>query len=129
MFDTITNSKYNSHTEPPYKLLNMMKLPDLYKVELYKLYFKIEKESVPYNLTTVLNPLTHHYNTRREAVQEFKITHAFAHYNCSFFMIKLINKSPIIEGHPVVTSFVNYDILDSYELFCSVRNCYVCAST
>ena len=56
---TITDSKYNSHTEP---LINIIKLPVLYKLELYKLYFNIEKEQVPYYLTTILNPLTHHYD-------------------------------------------------------------------
>jgi len=133
---TITNSKYNSHTEPLCKLLNIIKLPDLYKLELYKLYFKIENEHVPYYLTTVLNPLTHHYNTRREAIQQFKITHAFAQHNCLFSMIDLINKSPIIKLRVTtchdITSFVisvKRDILDSYEFFCSVRNCYVCTST
>ena len=39
---TITNSKYNSHTEPLCKLLNIMKLPDLYKLKLYKLFNKVQ---------------------------------------------------------------------------------------
>ena len=38
---TITNLIYNSHTEPICKLLNIIKLPDLYKLELYKLNYKI----------------------------------------------------------------------------------------
>ena len=76
---TITISKYNSQfTEPLCKLLNIIKLPDLYKLELYKLYYKIHREPVPYYLTTILHPLTHHYNTRREAVQQLKTLHTFA---------------------------------------------------
>ena len=90
---TITNSKYNSHTEPLCKLLSIIKLPDLYKLELYKLYYKIEREPIPYYLTTILNPLTHHYNTRREAVQQLRTLHTFAQHNCLFAMIDLINKS------------------------------------
>ena len=54
---TISNSRYNSHTEPICKLLNIFKLPDLYKLELYKLYYKIENDQVPNYFTTVINPL------------------------------------------------------------------------
>ena len=108
---TITNSRYNSHTEPICKLLNIIKLPDL-------------------------NPLTHHYNTRRQAIQQLKTTHAFAQHNCIFSMINLINKSPIIRlrvtpCHNILSfgSSLKRDILDGYEYFCSMRNCYVCNRT
>ena len=133
---TITNSRYNSHTEPICKLLNIFKLPDLYKLELYKLYYKIENEQVPNYFTTVINPLTHHYNTRRQAIQQIKTKHAFAQHNCIFSMIDLINKSPIIKlrvttCHNILSfvSSVKRDILDGYEYFCGVRNCYVCNRT
>ena len=132
---TITNSKYNSHTEPLCKVLNIIKLPDLYKLELYKLYYKIQKEQVPYYFTTVINPLTHNYNTRREAVQQLKTTHTFAQHTCIFSMIHLINKSPqiklLVTTCHSITSFtisIKYYILDSYQVFCSVRNCYACNS-
>ena len=46
---TFTNSRYNSHTEPNCKLLNIIKLPNLYKLDLYKLYYKIENERVPHS--------------------------------------------------------------------------------
>ena len=134
---TITISKYNSHTEPLCKLLHIIKLPDLYKLELYmyKLYYKIHREPIPYYLTTILNPLTHHYNTRREAVQQLKTLHTFAQHNCLFSMIDLINKSPTIKLRVTtshnISSFVfsiKRDILDDYEFFCSVRDCYVCSN-
>ena len=133
---TITNSRYNSHTEPICKLLNIIKLPDLYKLELYKVYYKIENEQVPNYFTTVINPLTHHYNTRCQAIQQLKTIHAFAQHNCIFSMIDLINKSPIIKlrvttCHNIISfvSSVKRDILDGYEYFCSMRNCYVCNRT
>ena len=113
-----------------------MKLPDFYKLELYKLYYKIENEQVPTYYTTVINHLTHHYNTRRQAIQHLKTIHAFAQHNCIFSMIDLINKSPIIKLRVTtchnILSFVcsvKRDILDGYEYFCSMRNCYVCNRT
>ena len=45
---TFTIPNYNSHTEPLcIKLLNILKLTDLYQLELCKLHFKIQREQVP----------------------------------------------------------------------------------
>ena len=131
-YETITNSRYNAHTEPICKLLNIFKLPDLYKLELYKLYYTIENEQVPNYFTTVINPLTHIIILD----VKLKTIHTFAQHNCIFSMIDLINKSPIIRLRVTtchnILSFVcslKRDILDGYEYFCSVRNCCVCNRT
>ena len=56
----ITNSKYIAHTDPLFKTLNLHKLLDLYRLQLYKLYYKIKKQTVPayfrHILTEVVNP-------------------------------------------------------------------------
>ena len=39
----ITNSNYIAHTDPIFKTLNLLKLPDLYRLQLYKLYYKMKK--------------------------------------------------------------------------------------
>ena len=85
---------------------------------------------------SMINPLTHHYNTRHQAMQQLKTTYAFAQHNSIFSMIDLINKSPIIKLRVTtchnILSFVSSmkrDILDGYEYFCSMRNCYVCNGT
>ena len=64
-------------------------------------------------------------------IQQVKTIHAFAQHNCIFSMIDLINKSPIIKlrvttCHNILSfvSSVKRDILDGYEYFCSMRNCY-----
>ena len=133
---TITNSRYNAHREPICKLLNIFRLPDLYKLELYKLYYKIENEQAPNYFTTVINHLTHHYHTRRQAIHQLKTIHRFAQHNCILSMMDLINKSPIIRlrvttCHNIlsVVSSLKRDILAGYEYFCSIRNCYVCNRT
>ena len=55
---TISNSKYNGHTESICKLLSILKLPDLYKLQLYKMYYKIKREVVPQYCTIVIPTLT-----------------------------------------------------------------------
>ena len=90
-------SKYNSHTEPLCEQLNILKLPGFYQLELHKLYCTIQREHVPHYCTSIINPLTHQYNTRRQAVQQLVIYHTFAQHTCLFTMIDLINKSPNIK--------------------------------
>ena len=60
---TISNSKFNGHTEPIYKLLSILKLPDMYNLLLYKMYYKIQRKIVPQCFTPVIHTLTHCYWT------------------------------------------------------------------
>ena len=60
----ITNSKYIAHTDPIFKTLNLLKLPDLYRLQLYKLYYKIKEQTVPAYFRHILTEVVNPYNTR-----------------------------------------------------------------
>ena len=89
----LTIYKYNAHTEPLCKALNIIKLPDVYNLQLYKLYYKIQQEPVP-----------HYFNTNTFTLLQYQIRHTpkyttmhtFANQNCLHAMTALINKHPII---------------------------------
>ena len=78
----ITSNRYNSHTEPLFKQLNMLKLEDLLKLQQLKFYFKFNEGSLPvylqnWDITT--NAHVHNYNTREYAcIHTFKVKHEFA---------------------------------------------------
>ena len=121
---TICNSKFNGHTEPICKLLSIFKLPDLYKLQLYKIYYKIKREVVPQYFTTVVPTLTHNCFTRRTADQQTRTYHVFADHNCLHAMINLLNKSPLIKAQvttstslPHFVSFVKQQCFRQYEYF------------
>ena len=123
---TITNSKF--------KRLKILKLPDLYNLQLYKLYFKIKREVVPQYLTTSIPILTHSYNTRRTTDQQYRTHHAFADRNGLHAMIDLMNHSAEIKMHVATcTSFAHFisivtqTIFNSYRLLCNVACGYVCS--
>ena len=130
---TISNSKFNEHTEPICKLLSILKLPDMYNLQLYKMYYKIKREIVPQYFTTVIPTLTYCYFTRRTADQQTRTYHVFADHNCLHAMIDLLNKSPLIKAHVTASvnlrhfvSFVKQQCFRRYEYFCEVNDCYVC---
>ena len=78
----ITSSKYNSHTEPLFKQLNMIKLEDLLKLQQLKFYFKFNEGSLPVyvqNWDITPNARVHNYNTRElGCIHTFKVKHEFA---------------------------------------------------
>ena len=63
----ITSNKYNSHTEPLFKQLNMLKLEYLLKLQQLKFYLKFNEGSLPVylqNWDITPNARVHNYNTR-----------------------------------------------------------------
>ena len=78
----ITSNKYNSHTEPLLKQLNMLKLEDLLKLQQLKFYFKFNEGSLPVylqNWDITPNARVHNYNTRElGCTHTFKVKHEFA---------------------------------------------------
>ena len=83
----------------------------MYKLQLYKMYYKIKKEVVPQYFTTLIPTLTHNYFTRRTTDQRNRIYHAFADHNCLQPMINLLNKSSLIKAQ-VTTSIIGYEPAD-----------------
>ena len=43
----ITNSRFNAHTEPRFKALNLLKLEDIHKLCVLKFYFKYSHDELP----------------------------------------------------------------------------------
>ncbi len=63
----ISISKYNAHTEPIFKELNLLKINDIIKLNDLKFYFKYENNRVSYylqNLPLQPNNDTHNHETR-----------------------------------------------------------------
>ncbi len=50
---TITGAKYNDHSEPLFKNLNILKLQDMYKLEIAKYVIKSINNSLPISLNTI----------------------------------------------------------------------------
>ena len=113
--------------------MHILNLPNMYDLQLYKLYYKIQRESVPHYFDTVIHTLTHHYNTRQDTLQQHMTIHTFADHNCIHAMIALINKHSIIKLNVATShsysSFVHsVKLLCDYEVRCSVDICHMCSS-
>ena len=134
----ITNSSYNAHTDPLFKKLNLLKVRDLFQLNVLKLYYKFRKKNLPFytmNMFTYANTAPQHdYNLRTNGILENATTKTSSGENCIRFHL------------PVVINNTDRNVLDkvsthSYEGFafyvkriticnyndeCNLRNCYVC---
>ena len=71
----ITYAPYNAHSEPLFKLLNILKLPDLYKLYASKYMFSVISNSLPCPLLNIftLAQDTHGHNTRHSKTLKLKV--------------------------------------------------------
>ena len=62
----ISGSKYNSHTEPLFKKAQMLKLRDIFEINLFKIYHKFSNDNLPFYLKNMLKKFSpqHGYETR-----------------------------------------------------------------
>ena len=134
----ITNSKYIAHTDPIFKTLNLLKLPDLYRLQLYKLYYKIKKQTVPAYFRHILTEVVNPYNTRNTFFKYPIARHEYTKKTCLYQVINYVNYPPsnplmklrtdMSDTHSI-TGFALYHknrTLESYSLHCRITDCYVC---
>ena len=90
----ITNSYYIAHTDPIFKTLNLLKLPDLYRLQLYKLYYKMKKQTVPTYFRNILTEVIIPYNTRSSFLKCPIARHEYTRKPCLYQVINNVNYPP-----------------------------------
>ena len=80
----ITNSKYNAHGEHLLKKLNLLRLTDIFKINLLKMFYKFKHNQLPHYLTTMLSDSEklHAYNTRSNSVLATPCSNLFGTEKC-----------------------------------------------
>lgn len=132
----ISNSKYNSHTEPIYKRNKLLKIEDIFKLQQLNFYFKLKHKNLPtyFNtFSTTTNHDIHHHNTRRKYLFPIRANHTFAKQSLRYSLTNLVNTTPRIIIDKILThsyhGFSNYTkthFLNNYNMTCNIQHCYIC---
>ena len=66
----ISNSKYNAHTEPLFKQLNLLKIKYIFELTALKLFYKLKKKYLPVYISGMFQDFSreHDHNTRQHLV-------------------------------------------------------------
>ena len=132
-----TASKYNAHTEPLFKQLNLLKACDICKLHELKCYHKLINRQLPKYFERFVyqtNLDLHNYNTRRgHRLHIPRINHAFAQLNIRHSVIQTVNSIPDnvsdkIRTHSIkgFSTYAKNYFISKYETTCEIANCYVC---
>ena len=135
----ITNSNYNAHTEPLFKLLNILKIDDLYRLNLLKFYYKYVNNELPlfFNSFSIMpRSEMHTYDTRqKENMCTNPSIHCFADKCVRSQLPIALNNTPLrilqkiyTHSYKGFTNYVKHFIIENYQMECLVQNCYVCKS-
>ncbi len=135
---TITTNKYNAHTEPIFKRLNLLKVEDIFKLQVLKFYFKFKNSSLPHYLQSLPlqhNQDIHNHNTQLSLkIHQLKTNHEYAQQCIRNNLPQIVNDTPKcitdkVETHSL-QGFGNYAkqyILKPYSVTCLIGNCYICS--
>ena len=135
----ISCMKYNAHTEPIFKALLILKLPDLFKINLLQFYYDWNHINLPYYLQSFeIRPRSHVHNcnTRHRTNLCTNTTKRKFAEKCLRNQIPIIvnltssNLTSKIQTHSRegFSTYVKNDIIHNYQEECSIPNCYICQS-
>ena len=133
----ITLNRYNSHTEPLFKNLKLLKIEDMLKLQELKFYFKyIHKQLPSYLLNWEIIPSIniHNYNTRaKDNIHTFRAKHDFAMKCLRHSLPHTINETPDAIKNKMYTHslhgfiiYIKTCLLNNYSDIYTLSNCYVC---
>ena len=133
----IKHSKFNAHTEPIFKELNLLKMNDIFLHQQLKFYFKYINNQLPdyfKSFNIKLASEVHNYNTRNRNATFTERTNLVNTEKCLRHAIiktindtpaKLINKVDTHSKHGFAMYAKNYYI-SNYVATCSIPDCYIC---
>ena len=100
----ITKSQYFAHTDPLFKNLGILKIEDLFKLNILKFYYQMKQHCLPFDIST--RSEIHSYDTRNKRMLNTVKTRLKSTENClRFELLKLINSTD-----PLVLDKVNLPI-------------------
>ena len=128
----ITRSKFFAHTSPLFKEHKLLKLEDMYKLQCLKLHYKIEHNTVPSFISSLLvhNRDIHSYNTRgRDTVRPTEVKSDWLRHSLPDIILKM--PAPImVRVHMNTISTFAYHVsvyfLNQYETICTREPCLPC---
>ncbi len=131
-------SKYNAHTEPLFKSLNLQNVSDILHLQLLKFYYKYKNRTLPYYLAQlpfITQADIHDHSTRAQnKLCTKKPNHEHAKYSIRYHIPKVINITAMeiltnIKTHSLqgFRRYIKHTIIQSYQELCTIQNCYICS--
>ena len=127
-----------SHSTPLFKQLNVLKISDLYNLQLLKFYYKFGNSALPDAFCTLNlreNCSFHNYETRNRHKLSVPVhKHSFFQLSITYNLVSFINSlnSDIkdkLRTHSLQNIIVRFKklVIEGYDPYCRIQSCYVCS--
>ena len=133
---TITASKYNAHTSPLFKKLQLLKFKDIFEISILKFYHKLKNSKLPAYFNNILDapPVEHTHDTRHKAASYPNYSISKTGENCIRYALPaLLKLTPDFVIDKVSThslkgfaTYIKNHSISSYIIICEIHNCYIC---
>ena len=133
----ISCSKYNAHTDPLFKTLNLLKLEDIFKSSALRLYYKFQHNMLPDFFANMFCPASDHHShdTRGKHGLYTPRVRTSGGRNCMrYFVPDILRKTPpcitdklFSHSFKGFSDYVKSYMIKSYKTVCEIRNCYICS--
>ena len=134
----VSAKPYNSHTDPLFKDLNLLKIGDIYRQSLLKVYYDFSKGNLPTLLQKELlvkeTKAHRHFTRSTTAIHKPRINHKFAEYSFSYAIPSLVNETQNnilskIDTHSRkgFSNYIQKNFIELYTDVCVLENCYICS--
>ena len=134
----VTNEDYIAHTEPICKLLNQLKVTDMFRLAIWKFYYKLMNNALPvyfHAMKPMLPQICDFYGIRKPLFHLPDIKHKYAERLVKYQLVKILNNE---HGSILITAkvhthsfqgfklYIKNNIINSYCKFCTHHDCYSC---
>ena len=138
----VKNVKFNAHTEPIFKNLNLLRIDDILKLQELKFYFKSRNNLLPFYLQNIpllhINEI-HYHNTRGYREMRYPlIKHEYARKYIRYSIPETVNQTPACILNKIVThslqgfsKYIKTHFVNAYQKDCKKgkkEECYVCST-
>ena len=132
----ICNSKYNAHTEPLFKKLNLLKLSDIFKTRQARFYYRYINNEVPVYFRNIFSTNSDFHSHDTRSANEIRLTRTktmHADRGIRILIPKTVSQLPenvtakfSTHSYNGFSRYLNRHIIDSYQYACNLANCYIC---
>ena len=133
----VTKSKYNAHTEPLFKIMQFLKLEDIFNISCLKFYFKFQNSMLPEPFLDFYptNASIHDHYTRQSNNPHLIPCHTTAALNSPRHYIPsliahippLIQEKFYTHSYAGFSNYIKRHYINNYREDCSIMNCYICS--
>ena len=131
----VVSAKYNSHTEPIFKKLNVLSINDAYKLQCCKIYYKEKQGSLHNYHSSKLQTNMQHHSTMTRQSSDINISRWTKNVHKQTINFKIgtiwnalpreIRNVTLISEHSFAKKLKKY-LISQYRDNCEIQNCYIC---